>query len=277
MEQIKTELLELLCRNDLLRAALLPGKVLDPHFDSSPYVEAILEYSARVWHLSNPKVGDLYLKVQTINSVLFEEEGFRGKSEKYKNVIDDPDRYYLHRVIEKRSGSPLSIAILYCILAEQIGLSHECYALPSHYLVKVMESDSEFYVDPFDKGRFLRPDEFHRKFKIGLGRSRMGSTNLFEKITPEQMVGRLVQQLKHVYILKGDALAALRTVEILSALFPLSPEITRDRGILYCEMEYFSKAIEDLKYYLKQRPHAEDFGEIKKLTSMLKGYREIVN
>jgi hypothetical protein len=42
-------------------------------------------------------------------------------------------------------------------------------------------------------------------------------------------------------------------------------------------MEYFSKAMDDLKSYLEQRPQAEDVHEIKKLTQMLKGYREIVN
>ena len=63
----------------------------------------------------------------------------------------------------------------------------------------------------------------------------------------------------------------------LSSLFPENPEFTRDRGILYCEMEYFSKAMDDLKHYLEVRPQAEDVHEIKKLTQMLKGYREILN
>ena len=103
------------------------------------------------------------------------------------------------------------------------------------------------------------------------------STSLYEKVGPSQLVGRLVQQLKHVYILKSEALQALRAVELLTVLFPKSPELTRDRGILYCEMEYFSKAMEDLRSYLKDRPEADDVREIKKLTGMLKGYREIVN
>jgi regulator of sirC expression with transglutaminase-like and TPR domain len=277
MENIKSELVELLRRNDLLRAALLPGKVLDPNFDSNPYIDKVLELAAKVWHRSNPMRSDVILKAESINSVLYQDANFAGKSEKYKHVIDDPERYYLHRVLEKRAGSPLTMAILYCILGEQIGLNYECYALPSYYLIKVTDVATEFYIDPFDKGRFLKPEEFHRKFKVGMERNRMMSTNLFEKVTPQQLVARLVQQLKHVYILKGDALVALRAVEMLSALFPQSPEITRDRGILYCEMEYFSKAIDDLRFYLKERPQAEDFSEIKKLTSMLKGYREIMN
>ena len=40
---------------------------------------------------------------------------------------------------------------------------------------------------------------------------------------------------------------------MLTALYPGSPELTRDRGILYCEMEYFSKAIEELEKMLEKR------------------------
>ena len=135
----------------------------------------------------------------------------------------------------------------------------------------------DFYVDPFEKGRFLNEEEFQRKFRTAMNRNRMLSTNLFEKVSAQQLVTRLVQQLKHVYILKSNAIEALRAVEMLTAIYPESPELTRDRGILYCEMEYFSKAMADLRFYLKKRPDADDVAEIKKLTKMLQGYREVMN
>jgi regulator of sirC expression with transglutaminase-like and TPR domain len=277
MHTIKTELLELLRRNDLLRAALIVGKVENPTFCEKTYVDRVLELAARMWNRSSRVRYDPILKAESINHTLFKEYALQGKSEKYKQVIDDPNRYFLHSVLEKREGCPLSFAILYLIMAEQIGMDCECLALPSYYLIKVKDVTGDFFIDPFDGGKFLKPEDFYRKFRVALQRNRMISANLFEKVTPYQLVARLVQQLKHVYILKGDALTALRAVELLTALFPQSPEITRDRGILYCEMEYFSKAMEDLRYYLQQRPQAEDVSEIKKLTSMLKGYREIMN
>ncbi len=277
MQTTKTDLLDLLHRNDLLSAALMVGKVQNPDFDPQPYIDRILEVAARAWQRTNRFGADNILKAEAINYTLFKDFALQGKTDKYKQVIDDPNCYYLHMVVDKKKGCPLSMCVLYMIMARQLGLECECLALPSYYLIKVSDVATDFYVDPFDHGRFLKPEEFHRKFRVSLEKNRMMSTNLYEKITPFQAVARLVQQLKHVYILKGDALIALRAVELLSALFPQSPEITRDRGILYCEMEYFSKAIQDLKYYLAQRPNAEDFREIKKLTSMLKGYREIMN
>jgi regulator of sirC expression with transglutaminase-like and TPR domain len=277
MQEIKTELLQLLRRNDLLRASLLVGKVQEPNFSLDPYVEKILALAARVWHRCGRHRNDPVYIAETINYVLFQELGIQGKSEKSKQVIDDPHQHYVHLVLERKVASPISLAVLYSILAEQVGLSHEVLAMPNYFLLKVKDTAQDFYIDPFENGRFLNQEDFLRKFRTALQRNRMLSSNLFEKVSSQQLVSRLIQQLKHVYILKGNALEALRAVEVLTAFFPHSPELTRDRGILYCEMEYFSKAMEDLRFYLKSRPEAEDVGEIKKLTSMLKGYREVMN
>ena len=277
MNEIKTELSKLLRRHDLLRAALFAGQVQTPSFNASPYVERVLEMAARVWHRASRFKYDPIKKCEAINHILYKAEGLQGKSEKYKQVIDDPERYYLHRVMDNKIGSPLTLTMIYAIMAEQVGIDYEVLALPSYYLIKLSGISEELYIDPFDSGKFLGQEDFQKKFRSAMNRNRILSTNLFERINAQQLVARLIQQLKHIYILKGNAVEALRAVEMLTCIFPESPELTRDRGILYCEMEYFTKAMRDLKSYLKSRPTADDVNEIKKLTSMLKGYREIVN
>jgi regulator of sirC expression with transglutaminase-like and TPR domain len=277
MKTNKDELIHFLGRNDLLRASLLLGRIEDARFDVDAAVESMLSLAARVWHLARGHHNDTVLVVQKINKVLFEEQSLQSSNEKNKRVIDDPTRYFLHHVMRKKVGSALSLAVIYSILCEQVGVPHECIALPSGFLVRVFDITGDFYVDPFDSGKLMSAVEFQRKFRASMQRHRMLQANLFEKVGIEQLVSRMIYQLKQVYILKGKALEALQTVELLTALHPGSPELTRDRGILYCEMEYFSKAMDDLKSYLKQRPNAEDVPDIKKLTSMLKGYREIMN
>lgn len=277
MQDIKTELRKLLQRDDLLRAALLIGRVQDAAFCDEPSLQRLMEMAARVWHKSRSAKNDPVLKAKSINQVLFEEIGIQGRSDKYKQVIDDPHRYYLHAVLDRKVASPLALAIFYMILADQVGIECECLALPSYYLIKVTDITGDFYIDPFDNGKLLSQEEFQRKFRSSLNRNRMIQTSLFEKVSTQALVARLVQQLKHIYILKGSAVEALRAVEMLTVIFPESPELTRDRGILYCEMEYFSRAMEDLRFYLEKRPNAEDVREIKKLTTMLKGYREVIN
>ncbi len=274
---MKDQLLTFLSRNDLMRAGLLLGKIDDPRFSMDECVETLMELAAKIWNRSSGMHGDAVLMIQAINKVLFEDFELQSSSEKTKRVIDDPNRYYLHQVLKRKVGSSLAVAILYSILCEQVGVPHECIALPGNFLIRILDDVGDFYVDPFDQGKMMNTGEFQKKFRSSMQRHRMMQANLFEKAGPVQLISRLAYQLKHVYILKGRALEALQTVECLTVLHPELPELTRDRGILYCEMEYFSKAMDDLKSYLKQRPHAEDVGDIKKLTSMLRGYREIVN
>lgn len=277
MEDIKKELLTYLERGDLLHAALVASKVEDPQFETEPYAEKLVAAASSLWRASSSRLSDPVLLVQKINSVLFHKMGLVGQSDTYKPVMDNADQYYLHNVLDKKGGCPLSFAVLYMCLAQQAGLQCECLAFPSAYYIKVFDTDGEFYVDPFANGKLISSTDFQRKFRAALQRNRLMSANLYEKVNTQQLVARVVQQLKHVYILKNHALQALRAVELLTAIFPDSPELARDRGILYCEMEYFSKAIVDLKFYLAQRPNAEDVSEIKKLANMLRGYRETMN
>lgn len=277
MQTAKAALLNLIQENNLLEASLLVGQIQDSAFNTEPHTD-LLEHSIEMARVRTHKSKDDPLAaVDAINHVLFKVLRIEGKTEKYKQVIDDPNRYYLHSVLEKKISSPLSLAVLYCCFAEGLGLSYECLALPSYYLIRIQSEGEDFYVDAFDQGKLLSQEEFQKKFRSALHKSRMLSASLFEKVNTSQLVSRLVQQLKHIYILRSQAVEALRAVEILTCLFPDNPEFTRDRGILYCEMEYFSKAMEDLRHYLEVRPQAEDVQEIKKLTQMLKGYREILN
>jgi len=277
MQTAKLALMDCLQKNNLLEASLWLGQVQDSAFSIEPH-KNVLERAIHQAQSRYSKSKDGVLgAIEAINHVVFTLLGVEGKTEKYKQVIDDPNRYYLHLVLEKKIASPLTLTVLYTILSKALGLSFECLALPSYFLMRLHADGVDFYVDVFDQGKILTHEEFQKKFRSALHKNRMLTANLFERVNETQLVARLVQQLKHIYILRSQAVEALRAVEILTSLFPENPEFTRDRGILYCEMEYFSKAMDDLKHYLEVRPQAEDVHEIKKLTQMLKGYREILN
>lgn len=264
-------------RDDLLQAALVLGKIEDPKFKHNRFIDIVLDLAARVLESRREINNDAVLLARRINKILFEELGLDGKGENYKHVIDDAQQYFLHHLLDNRKGCPLSYATLYAVVAQQVGLDCEVLAFPSHYFLRIRHEGGEFFVNPFEKGKFLTSTEFQRKFKASLQRNRLLSAKLFEVLNTEQLVARIAQQLKHVYILKSNSIKALRAIEILSAIYPESPELTRDRGILYCEIEYFSKARQDLRSYLKLRPKADDVREIKKLAHMLRGYSETMN
>src|ERR1044072_8609379 len=104
MEDVKTELARYLKRGDLMRAVLVLGKISDPAFDDTAYIEKILELSAKAWNRTTKTKKDVVMKLQSINTVLFKEFELRAKDERYKNVIDDPTRLFLHRVLKSKIG-----------------------------------------------------------------------------------------------------------------------------------------------------------------------------
>ncbi|MDQ8188144.1 transglutaminase-like domain-containing protein [Pelagicoccus sp. SDUM812002] len=90
-----------------------------------------------------------------INRVLFHEYGFRGNAEDYEN----PDNSFLNRVLETKKGLPISLSILYLLVAQRVGADLDPIAYPGHFLVGSFEEDLPFYIDAFKRGRFIAPGQ----------------------------------------------------------------------------------------------------------------------
>ncbi|MBD3301204.1 MAG: hypothetical protein GF346_02000 [Candidatus Eisenbacteria bacterium] len=89
--------------------------------------------------------------VHAMNRYLFQELKFTGNSSDYYN----PDNSYLNRVLEKRTGIPISLCALYLLLAERLGLPVRGIGLPGHFLVKYEVPGVEIYIDPYNGGKLL--------------------------------------------------------------------------------------------------------------------------
>jgi regulator of sirC expression with transglutaminase-like and TPR domain len=89
--------------------------------------------------------------IQAINATLFDEMGFVGDTTDYGNL----DNVFMHRVLEKRTGIPISLSSLYLLVGERVGLPLKGVGLPGHFLIRCDDGPSEIYVDPFNSGRLL--------------------------------------------------------------------------------------------------------------------------
>ena len=65
-----------------------------------------------------------------LNRVLFHEYGFRGAGKDFEN----PENSFLHRVIERRQGLPITLSVLFILIARRIGLELEPIGLPEYAL-----------------------------------------------------------------------------------------------------------------------------------------------
>jgi regulator of sirC expression with transglutaminase-like and TPR domain len=89
--------------------------------------------------------------IRAVNHHLFEELKFTGNSADYYN----PDNSYMNRVVEKRTGIPITLSAFYLLIAERLGLPVKGVGLPGHFLVKFEAGESEIYIDPYNGGKLL--------------------------------------------------------------------------------------------------------------------------
>lgn len=97
-------------------------------------------------------------KCRIINRVLFHEYGFRGNVDNYT----DPENSFLNRVLERRKGLPITLSVLYLLVADRCGLRLEPVGVPGHFVVGCFTDGPAFFIDAFDRGRFLSAAELIR-------------------------------------------------------------------------------------------------------------------
>src|SRR3989440_5359635 len=85
-----------------------------------------------------------------INKYLFEELGFSGN----ENYTDNPENCYLNRVVDRRTGNPVSLCTLYLLLARRLQLPIAGIGLPGHFICRFQSSTREMYIDVFSGGSF---------------------------------------------------------------------------------------------------------------------------
>lgn len=139
---------------ELETGALLLSRTVNPDLDVGACCARLDEIAARCRALIAEPLS-IREKCRVLNRVLFHEYGFRGNIEHYA----DPLNSYLDQVLERRVGIPLSLCVVYLLVAERLGLPLAPVGLPGHFVVGCYAEDLPFYIDPFYGGRLIDAGE----------------------------------------------------------------------------------------------------------------------
>jgi len=135
---------------DLEEGAFLLARLEYPTLDETPYRRRLDRWGKRVAaRLSGDESPTA--QVQELNEVLFSEVGFHANHDDYY----DPDNSYLNRVIDRRQGIPLTMSLVYMLVAKRANISLLGVGMPGHFLVKHANSRRELFIDPFNSGQLL--------------------------------------------------------------------------------------------------------------------------
>ena len=248
---------------NLVEKCLKFAQILEyPDLDIEGYIQKInkmgMSLKESVGDVKNPT----YL-ISMLNEHLFENLGFAGDDDDYYN----PKNNFLNEVIDKKTGLPITLSILYAEVAKFVGLDLKIVGFPSHILVKYNE---EMILDPFYDGRLLDVDDLQEILDVNYGGELEFRPEFLDEITTEQILVRMTRNLKNSYAQSFVYDKALRCVNMVLAIEPESPDDIRDKGILEERMLNSDVALRYLNKYLEINPNAEDVDFILELIRSIK-------
>ncbi len=242
----------------LLEAAASVGQDEYPDLDVARVQDKIDELTARLKRRIPKDAGKLQ-KLRLLNQFFYRDLGFAGNSNDFAN----PDNSFIHCVLEKRLGIPISIALIWLELAQSLGLAARGVAFPGHFLVKVHLAEGQVVMDPLS-GSSLSRDELLERLEpyrdlAGLqAEQEFALGHYLQPATGREIIGRLLRNLQEIYSAQEDWPRLLAVLERLLVLLPHAWSIYRDRGLVYAELSREGHALEDLETYLANCLHASD-------------------
>lgn len=253
---------------DLAVAALMIARVEYPKLDARPYLDLLdrlgREAAARVAAVGSSVPGDtparvdpaIYARVSALNDYVFKEQKFVGNDLRY----EDPRNSFLNEVLDRRTGIPVTLALVYIEVARRAGVTVEGVNMPGHFLVRCpARRGTTFSGGPYDRdliidahhGAFLSEDACGELVRRHAGDEAVWDVHALGHATKAQILARMLLNLKHVYVRMYSFPQARDITELLLGVDPTAINELRDRGLLAYQLNDFSAALRDLQRYLQ--------------------------
>ena len=254
-------------KHNLIEKSLKLAQILEyPDLNISKYIEKINEIGNSLKLKIKYVKNSTYL-ISMLNEHVFEKYGFQGDDEDYY----DPRNNFLNAVIDKKTGIPITLSIIYSEVAKYIGLDLRIVGFPGHVVVKYEE---EMIIDPFYRGRLLTINDLEEILYRNFGDGVEFIPEYLNTATTDQILTRLLRNLKNAYTQSYAYDKAMRCTDMILGIRPESSEEIRDKGILEERLLHYNEALPLLNKYLELEPEAEDADFILEL---IKSVREKTN
>lgn len=206
-------------------------------------------------------------RVVTLNQFLFGQLGFRGNAEDYY----DPRNSYLNEVIDRRTGIPITLSVLYMEVGRRIGLPLQGVSFPGHFLVRLRLRGGTLVLDPFSGGAPQSEAELRERLQRvippqvadAVPAADLPLEQFLEPAGNRQILARMLRNLKGIY---READKPQRMLDVLNRMLMVAPDASaelRDRGIVYQRLECYRAALKDLSDYAEREPDAPDQDEVR--------------
>lgn len=183
---------------DLLEGMLIIQRYQYPDFDQTKIKNFLSLLTRDVWLELNDSLTALE-KVKVINHILFSIHHFSGNTTNYHA----PQNSYLGDVLETKRGNPISLCIIYLLIAKSLDLPIYGINLPRHFIIAYQDPFAQessiktlFYINPFNKGSILNKrdiDYFLKQLQID------PTTAYYEPCDHRAIIKRVLYNLYYSY------------------------------------------------------------------------------
>lgn len=251
---------------DLGRACLMIAQDAYPALDVDGYVGEIERLAVRLKGRL-PKAGGDEERVVALNEFLFDDLGYSGNADNYY----DPRNSYLNEVLDRRTGIPITLSVLYLEIGRRVGLTQHGVSFPGHFLVRLHVRGATLVLDPFAGGTPLSETDLRERLRRVIPQGATGPVpveelpldQFLEPAGTRQILARLLRNLKGIY---RESDKPQRLLEVLNRMRVVAPDAhgeLRERGLLYQRLECYRAALKDLQDYAALEPDAPDFDDVR--------------
>ncbi len=250
---------------DLAHGALVIAKAAYPDLGESFYMRRLDQMAVRIKLNLKGEINPTDI-INHINQVLFVEERLRGNRKNYY----DPDNSYLNRVLDRKTGIPITLSLIYMEVAQRGGLDVRGIGLPGHFIAALYHESGITFIDPFNGGDIrTRADcqEIIRTYTSGADAS---GQHWLKPINKTEFLARLLRNLKLIYARQGNNIMLFKMIHWILTLQPDAPAELRERALLYEAMGNPARAAADWEQYIESVGNHESVAEIRARIDNLK-------
>ncbi len=252
------------------RAALDLATIQFPELEAEPFLDRLNELASRLGdRLRNFNDGRDF--IEKAQKYLFEDLGFHGNETDYF----DPLNSCLNQVLERRTGIPVSLSVLYMEVARRLAMPVFGIGLPRHFIIEFDDGNFAAYIDPYHGGRVVTPRECLMLAGAGEPDSAVVPAmvpamlpSMLRRVSKKEIIMRMLRNIQRDYLARKDWPRAVETLDLLIlGTGPGEPDLPpayKLRGLLRMELHRYGAARADLETYLKMSPQAADREEIVK-------------
>ncbi len=245
---------------DIAEAALLLADHHRPATDLAPYRRHLQVLADKT--LTGRSIGE---KATALRYWLAGEQGYIGDRDSY----DDVANANLMRVIDRRCGMPVALAVLYLHCARAKGWQAVGLNFPGHFLIRLEDGAERVILDPFGGGVELDTAGLRGLIKTVGGPDAELSPDHYRPVSDLDLLFRLHNNVRVRLLKQGDLTEAAHATLALQALRPSDGRLSLEIGMLRARLGETDAAIRDLSEYLERSPAGPGHQEARRILAQL--------